>query len=250
MLREVGGKTVNSSDGLEQTKKSVKGLRQWVKLPSAWIIEDKLKDFQWGKGGSDNTAALMVLLVVAHHADPDSGVAHLTFDQLEVLLEISRTKITAGVSRLVTAGLLSKPTRSSYSLTAYNPEKGWAKLPAKKLYHGGAVSMFRDFRLRRREEMDALKLYLLLIGFRDNVSNTTSISYDVIEQRSGIIRNNIKTAISVLATHGLVHVERRVSSASEWGVSAHYRIAFLDPYNHEGTRGRSTLPIADDMETF
>jgi hypothetical protein len=65
------------------------------------------------------------------------------------------------------------------------------------------------------------------------------LSYDKIEDYAGIERHRIRKAISVLASVALVHVEHTKSILSDLGTANAYRLAFLDPYVHFGTRGRN-----------
>jgi hypothetical protein len=68
--------------------------RDWARLPSRWIENGGLKNFKWRRDGegSANVAALMMLAVIAHHAD-QSGAATLTYDDLSDLLGgLSRAK--------------------------------------------------------------------------------------------------------------------------------------------------------------
>ncbi|WP_237064663.1 hypothetical protein [Loktanella sp. M215] len=49
-------------------------MRQWVKLPSAWMEEGGLSAFKWrAEAGASETAALMVLMAIAHRADLERG---------------------------------------------------------------------------------------------------------------------------------------------------------------------------------
>ena len=60
-------------------------LKAWVRLPTAWIRDHGLKAFRWaGPARSDNTAALMLLVAIAHRVDDQSGLTRLTYDQLAV----------------------------------------------------------------------------------------------------------------------------------------------------------------------
>ena len=55
----------------------------WVKLPSEWIENNGLVNLTWGyQIGSNNTAALMVLMAIVHHANDDTGVVRLTYDEI------------------------------------------------------------------------------------------------------------------------------------------------------------------------
>jgi hypothetical protein len=108
------------------------------------------------------------------------------------------------------------------------------------------IRAFADFRLRKVVELDALKLLFLMVERRDNRTNLANISYPKIEEYTGILNVRIKTAISYLASHSLVHVEHIPRMNSEYGVANAYRVAGIEPYNHMGTRGR--MLEASDFE--
>jgi hypothetical protein len=133
--------------------------------------------------------------------------------------------------------------RSVFRLAAYDPHKGWAKLPAQRLYRSGYIHAFSDFRLRRPGELNALKLYFLFAAFRDNQTNLASISYDKIEEYTAIDRSKIKGGLSVLATTGLVYVEHLPTADGH--VSSAYRLPQLDSRVHMGTANRNAT--AEDI---
>lgn len=58
--------------------------------------------------GSDNVAALMVLTAIAHHADPDSGLSRLTYDQTAAITGLSRAKISGGLDLLEERGIIHR----------------------------------------------------------------------------------------------------------------------------------------------
>jgi hypothetical protein len=216
-------------------------LPEWVKLPTQWIQDGGLGKFRWTKGeGSNYTAALMVLMGIAHHADTETGVTRLTYDDLEKITILSRSKISVGLKILENQEIIHRPEKRSTGITLnnYNPYQGWGKLPTKRLYRHGFISLFSDFKLRNPTELNALKIYLLLVTRRDNASNLANISYDKIEEYSAIDRSKIKSAISVLTLNGLIQVEQ---VPSEYGVSNAYRLSFLDTRNHMGTQGRRLM---------
>lgn len=214
-------------------------LKAWVRLPTAWIARGGLQQFRWEKEkGANNVAALMTLMVIAQHAD-EAGIAALTYDRLTEATHLSRTKVAAGLRVLEEAGLVKGQglRRSRYEIADY-ASTPWGKLPTKGLYAHGGVAAFADFHLRRRAEMDALKLYFLVVARRNNETGIANLSYDKITDYSGIERSRIKSAISLLAGQGLLHVEHLPSEISAYGVSNGYRLAHLDPYVHMGTKGR------------
>lgn len=219
----------------------MKKLRPWIKLPNRWIENGGLRDFRWARGeGADNLAALMGLTVISHHIDADSGIARLTYDELCAMANMSRPKLSAGLCVLAERGLIEREPdgRSSYRLADYDPEGGWAKFPARGLYQQGTIAAFINFRLRLRAELEGLKLYFLFASRRDRTTNMAKITYDKIEGYSGLARNDIRRALTLLAANALVHIEHVPSTVSENGVASAYRLAHLDPYHHMGTSGR------------
>jgi hypothetical protein len=70
------------------------------------------------------------------------------------------------------------------------------------------------------------------------------ISYEKIEEYSGVAHNNIRRAISLLGANGLIHIEHLSSGIHENGVANAYRLAHLNTRHHMGTWGRG----ADSVE--
>ena len=223
-------------------------LREWVRLPTDWIQEKGLRGLRWAKGdGSDQAAALMVLMPIAHHADDPTGAAKLTYDQLEICTGLSRTKIAAGLNVLEARSLITRAglQRNQFQLADYKLTSGWGKLPARRLYNkNGCISFFNEIKLRKPVELYALKLYYIFVARRDNNANLVNISYDNIEDYAGIDRNGIKSALSLLAANGMVYVEHVPSSV--FGIANAYRLAHLDARNNLGTTGRRLL--ADNLD--
>jgi DNA-binding transcriptional ArsR family regulator len=216
----------------------MKKLQPWIKLPNGWIEASGLRDFRWARGeGADNLAALMALAAISHHIDPETGIARLTYDALCMMTTLSRAKLSAGLSVLAGRGLIEREPegRSSFLLSHYDPASGWAQFPAKGLYRHDTIAAFTEFRLRLPAELEALKLYFLFASRRDRETNMAKITYDKIEDYSGVARNNIRRALSLLAANGLVHVEYVPSRTSENGVANAYRLAHLNTHRHMGT---------------
>lgn len=226
-------------------------LLDWVRLPSKWIEQMGLRTLRWAGGaGSANTSALMVLLVIAHHADQATGIARLTYDDLSRATGLSRATISAGLGVLTQMELIVREPRgrSTFGLANFDPKvAGWAKIPARKLYDGGSVVAFRSFKLRHAAELNALKLYLLFAARRGNDTNQANISYDKITEYSGIERGVIPRALSILHSLGLIYAENGKPSGAEFGVSRAYRLVHLDSFVHTGTRGRSLEPTTVEL---
>lgn len=215
-------------------------LPPFTRLPSAWIEQGGLKSFRWADGGSDNIAALLVLAVIGHHVDAETGTAWLTYEDLRDMASISRAKVSAALKILIARGIIEAGAdgRGSYRLVNYDPAQGWAMFPSRGLYRHGVVDAFVEFRLRRRAELDAMKLYFLFVARRSRDTNMAKIGYEKIEEYSGVSRNNIRAALSVLTANGLIHIEHVASATSELGVASAYRLAHLESRRHMGTTGR------------
>jgi len=221
--------------------------RDWVMLPTAWIEARGLRTFKWNDQDppcSVVVVAFLALIAIAQHADQDTGQAVVTYDQLTEAIGVSRTKLAQGLDLLRREELVVQSPelgRSAYQLTQYELDKGgWGKLPARALYVGGRMPAFADFSLRSVHEFNALKLYLTLVARRNKVTNLVNLTYDGIEDYTGMARDRIKGALSVLTARGLVHVDHTPSSLHEAGVANAYRIAHIDPTRHMGTTGRKS----------
>ncbi len=225
-------------------------LSPWVKLPTVWIEEKGLNNYQWGRDGQGSTAiaGLMTLIVLAQHADPETGTAKLTYDQLTQATGLSRSKLSDGLDLIEANEHIVRGVegRSTYGLEDYDPERGWAKLPARGLYSGGRLGAFQHFKLRQMAELDAIKAYLTFAARRDRDTNAAQLSYVKIEEYAGIPPARIKAATSMLAATGLVVIDQLPSTQSEYGISNAYRLTHVEPYQHRGTLGRSEMAAATD----
>lgn len=212
---------------------------EWVRLPTGWIESRGLRVLRWKKGGAENVAGLILLVAIAHRMDQATGSGRVTYDELQAATGLSRTLISAGLRMLTDAKLVDREGKSVISLAAFEPDANYAKLPVRKLYEGDEIRAFREFTLRNRTELDALKLYLLFASRRDRSTNVANLSYDKIEEYAGLDRSRIKRAIDLLVVRNLIRVDQRPSRLSEFGMSFGYRLTGLDDYVHAGTRGRS-----------
>ncbi|WP_439926197.1 hypothetical protein [Nitrobacter sp. JJSN] len=218
-------------------------LRDWVRLPTEWIEDHGLEAFTWGGTdgkGSDNTAGLMALMAIAHHANDETGVARMTYDEVCLATGLSRAKLSNGLDVLEAQQIITREPagRSTFGLTNYDRAGGWGKLPARKLYSLNRIAAFSDFHLRSPAELVALKLYFLFVARRGNDTNMANISFDKIEEYTGLERHRIKTGVTLLGAASLVHVEHVPSSVNSHGIANAYRLIGIDSHVHMGTRGR------------
>lgn len=234
---------------------------EWVKIPTEWIRDKEdpgLRRFSWrGPDRSSFIAALMLYICIAHHAVrkptddlPRPGLAKLSYTKLTELTDLSRAKIASGTRILHDYSLvqrLKSGKTNVYRVVNYEIRSGWAKLPCKSLYDEKeqAIVPFKEFKLRHKNELNALKLYLLLVSFRDNQSNHANPSYDKIQPYTGISRNEIRSAISLLINLGMIHVDRIRDPDEEQGkVRNVYRILGIENHRHTGNISYDQLRAA------
>ena len=215
-------------------------LQKWVRLPSGWIDGRGLRQLNWKDGGSDNVSALMALIAIAHRADQQTGLARLTYEDICDATEMSRAKLSRGLEILEQLDVIERwqRGRSSFQLVDFNPAEGWCMLPCGTLYSGKVIEAFRHFHLRKKVELNALRLYLLFAVRRGRDTNLANISFEKITEYSGVRAHDIKPATSLLAAVSLAYIERTPSDVSEFGVANAYRLVGLDSTRHMGTRGR------------
>src|SRR4051812_41738927 len=90
----------------------------WVRLPSTWISNHGLASFKWAHGGAgaDQIAALMALTVITHRADQAIGRARITYDEFCAHTELSRAKVSKGLTVLEGQGLIKRAGDAGQSI--------------------------------------------------------------------------------------------------------------------------------------
>jgi hypothetical protein len=223
-------------------------MNDFSKIPTRWMKDSwdddhnsLLNNFRWnGKEKSNYIAALMIYICIAQQIQKEKGETSISYSELSKLTSLSRSKVSSGVSILKEKEIIyvsyGKKT-NSYSLVWRENEKGWAKLPVRKMYNKdcSAIEPFKYFFLRKKVELDALKLYLILIAFRRNEENSTVIKYETINYYTGIAINDIKSASSFLVSLKMINVDK--SSTDDYEEKKWrnvYRINGIDRYKHAG----------------
>jgi len=216
-------------------------LQDWKRCPSTWINDGGLRSFKWTDGGrSAHLSALMCWAVIIHHAN-DDGDAVVTYDTFNETTGMGRTLISKGLISLAGLNVIERVGKSGFHLTDYDEFAGWAKFPLRGLYRTKHLTLFHNLTRRQSVELDALKLLFLIVARRDNNTNTANITYDQITKLSGIRKDRILAALSLLAANLVVMVEARPSSQSEFGIHNAYRIQGIDSHNHRGTTARKNI---------
>jgi hypothetical protein len=202
----------------------------WAKIPSKSIRDAKLKEFSWSSCKSDATAALILLIALSicsnrsnrltEDGKPQDGYFGATYDVLGNWTWLSRIKISNGLQLLKKHGLIlirRVGRKSEYQLSEIHQPGHWAQLPQTYLTRDGAIRGFSKYKLRSKSELNALKLYLVILSYRDSRDNTASISYTRACEVTGMTRGEMSTALSHLIADELIVVSQKGSSDSGVG---------------------------------
>lgn len=219
------------------------GMDLWRPCPIEWIRrEKKLRLFSFGRsGGAHHTTALMCFAVIVHNAET-SGIAKITYDRFEEIIGKSRTQISKGLQTLGEFEIItSTGEQSKYEITDYDLATGWAKFPCRSLYTRSNIPLFNECRLRKRTELDALKLMFLFIAFRDGQTNRANISYEKISDYTGISRQFIRPALGLLAAYNICFPIPTGTEGDGFQIFNSYQVQGIDSYRHAGTSGRQHI---------
>ena len=198
----------------------------WAKMPSGWIESGKLGSLNWKAWGTEGIMALRTYIAIAQRIEDNNatGTVRATYDELCQATCLSRTSLAKGLRRLEEVDLVEckvRGRRSYYQLVDFDPEKGWAKLPAAPLYkHFGEIQAFRDWHCRSRTEFDALKVYLLIVSRRDRNTNATHLSHDKIYEYAKVPKPQIRRALSLLIESQLVFADHKLREFPHPGLNS------------------------------
>ena len=181
----------------------------------------------------------MCLVLLVHTSESADKDVRITYNEYMEILSLSRAKVAKGLEILIERGLVSSPDRSMYYVTGMAERRPWGKLPCKAMYSaaGSFITMFRSFNLRSKHELNALKLLLLLCSRTNTQSGRAEIGLEKIHEWSGIPKNDVKTASSLLIANGLLQQER-MQDLGSGQIYFGYRLAG----NYIGRHGANTAP--------
>jgi len=197
-------------------------INEWAKMPSWWIHKDYCLLSKFNARGSnlaDSTAALMLYIAIVLRANKFSPKkkkgdislsVKLSYDEFNEITFLSRALISRGLKKLCKNEIITidKSNKTNiYQLIYKDGKERWGKLPFKYICeNSGLIKPFKDFTLRKKTELHALKLYLLFIERRDFSTNYARVSFDTINSYTGINRNDIESGLSLLINLNLILV--------------------------------------------
>lgn len=189
---------------------------RWHRLPTAPVLE-ALPQMTWSRAGgvqpAAETAALMLFIalnfMVSTSTDEQNqfhAVAEGTYVDLGEATGLSRALISAGLQRLQALGLIAPEgshQKRRYKIT-WPAEHRFFKLPCQAITNGNVIAPLKNFTMRSKHELHALKLYLYFASIRGNYLPYSMASYETIFARTRIPERDIRRAISVLIGAGLL----------------------------------------------
>ena len=226
---------------------------QWKMLPTGLVTPELMKSLTWAQADrSSNAAALMMYVGLAVYAAPTdeflsglkTGEAKPTYEQLKIFSGLSRDLINRGIQKLIELEMISKRKNgvgTIYVLNSYNSSLyRWGKIPHKYFSRKNEIRpVFHNMSVRNKVTLHALKIYLMLIKFRDDRKNYASISYDKLIVQTGVRREDVKRALMVLSENRLIIIDTVRSDYSDHRHNI-YRICGV-----HNTRHLANLPDDD-----
>lgn len=129
-------------------------------------------------------------------------------------MPLSRKLIADGLELLVAVKAIERirdGRRNVFTLNGIERNGNWCALPQSHLQnHRADLHRLMHFveQLRRPSSLHALKLYMLILHFRDRHTNFAAISYEKIQGYTGLCRNDINTAKNLLISMELLRLIR------------------------------------------
>lgn len=215
-------------------------MQDWGRFPSGWIAEGQLKRFKWNRVRTNGIAALRVYTVLAQRLRDADGIVRATYEALTENANLSRASVSAGLRLLEAEELVvsgeAAGGKGRYRFLAYDPTRGWAKLPAQKLYDGMQFRPFKTWHMRSQVELHAMRLYLLIAARRDTTYNEAFLTYEKIHEYTRMSDTQITSGLSLLNTSSMIYVVSH--SRDGHGTARGYRLVGVEPFKHRGTSAR------------
>lgn len=191
-------------------------MSSWGSFPKWWIGAELLPELEaTSEETGKNIAALKIYLGLAMHADYESRVLQVTYDDLEKTTGLSRPMIKRGLDALVRIGVIAiTATRpATYKLVEDPNSKLFAQIPISLL-----KTALRDLPNRGASALAALKLYLVLCHLRnfDGFSPVT-VSHLRLQELTGVRPNALRQGLDHLVNHRLIHLQQEASDESHKG---------------------------------
>ncbi len=175
---------------------------------------------QWRQHKGAATAALLILFalaIISNRAQRKNGLRQdntvaATYPEIQAMVPLSRKMVNHGLQLLVMLEAIDQHRvgrACTYTLRGIDQSGHWCALPQAHLHNRQAhlyrLQHFVD-QIRRPSSLHAVKLYMLILAFRDRHTNFAAIGYDKIGMYTGLRRDDISTAVQLLVSMQLVRL--------------------------------------------
>ncbi|RPE80726.1 hypothetical protein EDD65_1254 [Keratinibaculum paraultunense] len=194
-------------------------------LPNKWIREKKLCDIYAAKSG-ESIAALKCLLALNLYMDFSAKeTSDVSYSKLEDLTGLSRPMVAKGINTLISKGVVKIEKESSgRKARSYKFVIGddiWSKVPKNKMY-----SFIKTLNNRGISSLSALKIYLVILTFKDKKSGIANIGYEKIREYTGLQSKDIKSGLQILYEYKLIYVTQERDDSTRRYKHNSYTILF------------------------
>lgn len=196
-----------------------------------------LSYLRWGTHKGSGTAAIMLLFaltILSNRGQMKTGLRTsnwviASYDELEESTLLSREMIAKGLKLLRELGAITsrrEGNRCAYELQGIDTDGSWCALPQAHLEQSTkTLRLLAGLRetIKRRTPLDAMKLYMLFLAFRERKSNAASLSYERIREYTGLRREQISIAVQMLVAAGLCRISTEDEIPLQRGQRRHNR---------------------------
>jgi hypothetical protein len=177
----------------------------WGTFPQAWVVVERgLVGFTAGENTGKHVAALKCYLALAAYADWESKEVRFSLSDLEIVTGCSRPMVVAGTKCLAEHALVEinkDGVINNYRLLGFPEAGGFSKVPLELM-----LKQLRNLPNRGESALSALKVLMLLLAFRSNVSATASLGHIKMRNYGGMRTSQIRAGIDHLVNHRMIHV--------------------------------------------
>lgn len=199
----------------------------WARFPVGWMrgvtaddlsVDYPLSKILWRDHAGSAMAAMVVLMLLSLRCNEENRTrakargeprytVRMSYDELQQASGFHRATLGKAISLLEAwnAIVVTLEGRSNtYTLQGMDTNGKWRKLPHNALLQGGRFAL--KSLPRQRSSLNALKIYILLLSLFNDTYKNASASYSAICQWTGLRRDDIAPALSILAHYGLVRL--------------------------------------------
>lgn len=226
--------------------------RPWSKLPSWWAQESGIRErVQGGEKRAGGSIALIRLMLWLASLTPrnDSYAVECSLGALAEAMKVSLPLLRAAIKRAESLGLIrfergNGRRKSKFELVCPKHEAGkrggFCAVPNQRMQN-----RLRRLPLRGTASLAAHKIYVALLVHRGNPDRDVTLNYANLRGRTGVQQDDIRDALNLLATHGLVVINREPSFGDHHSANV-YRLRGQLP---RGAEPDDEEDVADDATT-